>query len=367
MQRKIMPAIVSVIASIILLILLCVLLSLMPTNVSAATPKMIAQFSSPIATATSSTPTATQPASGIDPLIIAALIAALFSIVGIVVGALITRAFEKKKQAEQFQHDQEMERLRQAEQFKHDQEIERLRKELDAQYKAKEQEEQREETKAEALRIKMVLAQTNAERAKAYRLAVHADPHISRLQILDMSRPLDVASIYVRVRVHQDVRPGYAIDKALLETEAERDPNALLQAGFKRLESRVSSAIDPDEAMRKYKRCVFVGDPGAGKTTLLKYLTLKSADNLLTDLPDLPIRIELNAFAGSGYQDPLDFAAAEWEVNYGFPKIDARSYLEENLLAGNALLLLDALDETVIGDTFETAEDSYQRVVDTIM
>ena len=94
------------------------------------------------------------------------------------------------------------------------------RKELEAQYKAKEQEEQREETKAETLRLKMLLAQTNAERAKAYRQSVHADPRISRLQILDMSRPLEVASIYVRVRVHQDVRPGYEIDKALLEAEA---------------------------------------------------------------------------------------------------------------------------------------------------
>jgi predicted NACHT family NTPase len=359
MQRKIMPAIVSVIASALLLTSLCLLFNLMLSHASAATPKIIAQFSSPLATTTTSTSTATQPTSGLDPAIIAALI----GLAGVVVGALIAGAFALKSA----RRTAEIEREKQAEQFKHDQEMERLRKELEAQYKAKEQEEQREETKAEALRLKMLLAQTNAERAKAYRLAVHADPRISRLQILDMSRPLEVASIYVRVRVHQDVRAGYEIDRALLEAEAERDPNAILKAGFKRLETRVSSAIDPDEAIRKYKRCVFVGDPGAGKTTLLKYLTLKSADNMLTDLPDLPIRIELKAFAGSGYQDLQDFAASEWEVDYGFPKIDARSYMEENLLAGKALLLLDALDETVIGDTFDTAEGSYQRVADTIM
>ena len=98
----------------------------------------------------------------------------------------------------------------------------------------------------------------------------------------------------------------------------------LLQASFKHLEHRISKAIDPDEAIRTYKRCVFVGDPGAGKTTLLKYLALKAADNQLANLPDLPIRIELNAFASSGHHDLLDFAAADWDERYGFPKADAR-------------------------------------------
>src|SRR6266487_3192771 len=153
MPRKIMPAIVSVIASALLLTSLCVLFSLRPANASAATPKIIAQFSSPIATATSSTSTATQPTSGLDPAIIAAFI----GLAGVVVGALIAGAFALKSA----RRTAEIEREKQAEQFKHDQEMERLRKELEAQYRAKQQEEQREETKAEVLRLKMLLAPTN--------------------------------------------------------------------------------------------------------------------------------------------------------------------------------------------------------------
>ncbi len=91
------------------------------------------------------------------------------------------------------------------------------------------------------------------------------------------------------------------------------------------LERRASTALDPDEAIRKYQRCVIVGDPGAGKTTLLKFLTLSAADKKLKDLPDLPIHIELNAFAAnSEYHDLLDFASHIWDERYAFLKTDAR-------------------------------------------
>ncbi len=182
-----------------------------------------------------------------------------------------------------------------------------------------------------------------------------------------MSHPLDVTNVYVRVQLHQESKPSYEVDQALLIAEAQRDPNELLRLSRLRLESRTSNALDPDEAIRKYKRCVIVGDPGAGKTTLLKYLTLKAAEKQLTSLPDVPIHIELNAFASSGYHDLLDFASTRWDDRYAFPKVDARAYMEENLKAGDGLLLLDALDETVIGDTVDQAEASYKRVAEAIM
>jgi HEAT repeat protein len=182
-----------------------------------------------------------------------------------------------------------------------------------------------------------------------------------------MSRPLEVTNVYVRVRVHEEARLRYDVDPLLSAAELQRDPNALLQAGRTYLERRVSSAIDPDAAIRKYKRCVIVGDPGAGKTTLLKFLALKAADNALKDLPDLPVHVELSAFAGSEYQDLLDFAAYVWDERYAFIKADARAYMGEMLKAGKALLLLDALDETVIGEKPEVAEASYQRVSEAII
>jgi len=349
--------------AIAILAILCLYITFLlgTGNVLAASINHLSKAPSltPSPTATAASTNAAHPTISLDPAVWAALI----GFVSAIIVALISGAFI----IYQIRRTAQIELKRQEDQFRHEQEMERLRKELEAQYKAKEQQEQNEAAKAEALRLQMVLAQTNTERAEAYRQALHADPRVSRLQILDMSHPLEVTSIYVKVRVHQDARSSYELDPTIRAAELQHDPNALLQAGIKYMERRTDSAMDPDEAIRKYKRCVFIGDPGAGKTTLLKYLALRSADDQLDQLPDVPIRIELNAFASSGHHDLLDFAAAEWDERYGFPQTDARNYMDENLQKGHALVLLDALDETAVGETPEAADASYQRVADAIM
>ena len=199
-----------------------------------------------------------------------------------------------------------------------------------------------------------------------YRDLLRTDPRIRNLQILDMSRPMEVTNVYVHLRLHLETRLSYELDPDLRSSEARRDPNALLQVGWINLESRFGKALDPYKAIRIYKHCIILGDPGAGKSTLLKYLALASVSRKITNLPDLPIHIELNAFALSGCQDLLDFASTMWDERYGIPKNKARKYMEENLELGKALLLLDALDETIIGATTDEAEGSYRRVADSI-
>ena len=368
MQRKVM----CVLAVFILVLPLLWASRLLAFGTAAATQvyalPLVPLSLSPISTSTvSPSPTSKilistnleQLAQGLNPTILAALI----GVVGVIVGALLTGAFV----VYQTRRTARIEQKKQHEQFRHEQDMLRLQKDLETQYKHNEREEQRQETEAEAVEDAMRRAKTLVERIIAYRKALYTDPRIAYLQILDMSRPLEVTNVYVRVCVHLDARSSFELDPAIRAAEIQRDPNALLQASFKHLERLASSAIDPDEAIRTYKHCIFVGDPGAGKTTLLKYLTLKSADNQLPGLPDLPIRIELNAFVSSGYLDLLDFAAADWDERYIFPKADARAAMEESLKTGNALLLLDALDETMIGITPEEAEISYQKVAAAIM
>jgi len=301
----------------------------------------------PSSTATSQAP----PSISIDPTIIAALI----GLAGVIVGAVIAGAFALY----QMRRTSQVEQKRQEEQYRHDQEMARLQKELELQYKVKEQERQHQEYEAKGAETAMIRAKTLEERVQAYRKALHADPRIARLQILDMNRPLEVTDIYIRLHLHQETRSGYELDPGYQDVQMRHDPNALLKASRLCLKRRSSTALVPEDAIHTYQHCVIIGDPGAGKTTLLKYLALQSVDQQLTSLPDLPIHIELNAFASSGHRDLLKFAATVWEKRYSFPKADALDYMQARLREGKALLLLDALDETVAGTTKEQAEDSY--------
>jgi HEAT repeat protein/energy-coupling factor transporter ATP-binding protein EcfA2 len=314
----------------------------------------------PDATITTSTQALSANGSGLDPAIIVALIGAAAALAAALIAMGV--AFYQIRQ------NRRIEREKAELQLRHDREIERYRHELDAQFAAKQQEEEIKTATLEVARHDMLRAQTREEQARAYRRALHVDPRISRLQILEMSRPLEVSNVYVRVRVHEETILRYDIDPLLSTAEQQHDPNVVLRANWDYLERRVSSATDPDEAIRKYQHCVILGDPGAGKTTLLKHLALQSAESALKGLPDLPIHIELNAFAADAeHRDLLDFAAATWDERYAFLQADARAYMDEMLKVGKAMLLLDALDETIIGEEAKAAEASYRRSSDAIL
>lgn len=208
----------------------------------------------------------------------------------------------------------------------------------------------------------MLRASTLEEQIAAYRWALCVDPFLARLQILDMSQPLAVTDIYVRLRVHLDTRSTFQVDAHEREAEQQRDPNLLLKLRKEHLEQRVSMALTPEAAIHTYKRCVVVGDPGAGKSTLLKHLALLAVEKKWMDLPNLPLHIELSAFTISNHRNLLEFAATVWEERYGFPREDALAYLQTICQQGQVLLLCDALDETVTGTSQEEAEASYVQV-----
>ncbi|HJT55547.1 MAG TPA: HEAT repeat domain-containing protein [Ktedonobacteraceae bacterium] len=226
-----------------------------------------------------------------------------------------------------------------------------------------EQEEQDRRRNAELAEAQR-LNQNKQKRLAAYCATLRTDSRIAYLQILNHGQPVKVLDMYVPIRVHRETKLSHKPDPMLLVATIQQDPTTLIHATQQLQERRYSLiACDPDEAIRLHKRCVILGDPGAGKSTLLKYLALQSAGNNLQGLPNLPIHIELHHFAASGTEDLLDFAAERWVSNYGFDtKVQARDLMEENLRNGNALLLLDALDESMVGESKEIADESYKRV-----
>src|SRR6266567_521345 len=162
---------------------------------------------------------------GINPAVLAALIGAI----GIIVGAL-TDSFVSH-------HLQQRNKVKTA-------------KEQERQHK--EQERQHKEQQIEATK-------TTEERIRAYSNNLRTDRSIAFLQILGMSQPLAVTSIYVRLQLYKEVRSEHPIDqKILLAAEDLHDPYASLEARHRRLEGRVNKALDTNEAIREHRHCGIV-------------------------------------------------------------------------------------------------------------
>jgi predicted nucleotidyltransferase/plasmid stability protein/DNA-binding Xre family transcriptional regulator len=122
---------------------------------------------------------------------------------------------------------------------------------------------------------------------------------------------------------------------------------------------RIPESLSVAEIVRRYDRVLLFGDAGSGKTTVLRHLawmvagghagTFAGRTGALT-----PIFVPLADFAKSWKQEPdldiVTWIAARARVE-GCPDIEQP--LRDELEAGNALLLLDGLDE--VGDSGEAA------------
>ena len=235
--------------------------------------------------------------------------------------------------------------------------------------KERREEQARKDAETEAAREqqKRLQEQKDAvdEHVRVYKERLRQDPTIAAIKILDMSRPVEVANVYVQLKLRQDARTNAT--GTLMALQKELDPNVFLEIDRKRIEENYAlQAIDPTQAIHDNKQCVILGDPGSGKTTLLKYLTVQALDKQLTGLPDLPVYVELSRFAESGHESLVEFVAERWERFYGFPQVEARTYIELQLEVGNVFLLLDALDEGAIGKGEDERETSYRRTFDAI-
>lgn len=191
-------------------------------------------------------------------------------------------------------------------------------------------------------------------------------PDISRIQILNMPRPLNLLDVYVPLRIHHESMLASVLDPALREAEETSDPNALFEIAQRSLEHRVDSALDPYEAIRQYRRCVIIGGPGTGKTTLLHYLTLKAANNELPHLPSLPIYLQLSTFDAKKHKNLLEYIFAQvYGLRDETTMIELRALLLDKMSKGEVFLLLDGLDETKIGRQ-ESDEHQYTDMIEAI-
>ncbi len=113
--------------------------------------------------------------------------------------------------------------------------------------------------------------------------------------------------------------------------------------------SRSVLEITQDESQYSSKKyIVILGDPGSGKSTLLQYLALNWVENTLDQEPlsqPIPLLIELRTYArdrtAGNCQDFLEFFHKSPNCICHLNQ----HKLEEQLKAGNALVMFDGLDE----------------------
>ncbi len=200
-------------------------------------------------------------------------------------------------------------------------------------------------------------AQTLVEQTSTYRSRLVQA--LRNVRILDMARPLDLQDLYVQVRVREEARRRYSTNEVQTQgsdQSSDDDPEALLARFDETTPWRDQGALSPEEALAKHHRVAFLGDPGAGKTTLLRYLALSYANSNTR----VPVYVELRRFVDADQDSLLEFACADCATRYGF-SMSAQA-LESAFHSGEAIMLLDGLDETLGGDSFESAQNAYHSV-----
>lgn len=111
---------------------------------------------------------------------------------------------------------------------------------------------------------------------------------------------------------------------------------------------RLSEPLPVLTLLRENPGLIILGDPGAGKTTFLKFLALNLALGQDIGLgPLLPLLLPLSAYANRLAEQEValpDFIADYYKNVLG-DELPIGALLEQALAAGQALLLLDGLDE----------------------
>lgn len=183
--------------------------------------------------------------------------------------------------------------------------------------------------------IENVTIGTSVELVQKFRdrIRPHLQTRCGTMRVLDMSQPIGLDDIYTSVNILEKITGRRRLELSELLRNASAEQVERFGLGAVR-EERVPGLV----AVEKYSKLMILGKPGAGKTTFLKHLAIQCIGGRFQP-QRVPIFITLKEFAES--QDRPDL-----------PEY-IRSYLEstkfeairELLDRGNALILLDGLDE----------------------
>jgi predicted NACHT family NTPase len=170
------------------------------------------------------------------------------------------------------------------------------------------------------------------------------------MRVLDMEQPIALGTIYTQVNVLEKLTANQRLSSSELlgNLDEIKDFDRLCLGKVR--QGKISGL----EAVTRHKALMVLGRPGAGKTTFLKYLTIACLDGeFLGDL--VPIFVTLKEWTEfPGEPSLLSFVSRQWS-DCGI--VDAESVLNQCLKNGQALVLLDGLDEVLAVHTDRTIRE----------
>ncbi len=169
--------------------------------------------------------------------------------------------------------------------------------------------------------------------------------------------------IYVSLRAEREFNARQDLEfrfKAGVKWEAEMERSL---ASVRAIPEKRTERLDWAQAVRDHRRIVVLGDPGAGKTTLMRFLAMQFArairdgQSAVQDKEGneygparLPILFRVSEYADAIREDKSlklkRFLARAFE-HVDAPRPAIARLLEESLRRGEALILLDGLDEVI--------------------
>lgn len=162
------------------------------------------------------------------------------------------------------------------------------------------------------------------------------------MRILDMTQPIELDDIYTSVNILEKIsgRSRKEIDELIQELSLEN---------FERFGqgSIAIEGVDGLEAVEKYKKLLILGKPGSGKTTFLKYLAVQ-CDREKFQAQRVPIFVTLKDFAEMPrHPTLLEYIGISHDILPSSASANSQliAPLDEIFHHGNALILLDGLDE----------------------
>jgi hypothetical protein len=165
---------------------------------------------------------------------------------------------------------------------------------------------------------------------------------VQHIKLLGMSQPANLAEIYNAARVSTTIK------RRLYAAEWFKADGGSITAAEVKAASKgaVANTIDGDAFIEKTPRVVVLGGPGAGKTTFLKYLGLAYTDKAVFEKSSLkrsklPFFVTLPLLHKTG-EELFDFLVAPIKAK---TSQHAEAFLKRILEKGQAVLLLDSLDE----------------------